>query len=326
MDSNFYNDWLDVRNMYKANGVDHIVNLPDNFFTELKFDTESLKQYRIDAAIKCAETLGNKPALLLSGGIDSQAMVQCFKEANLNFDVYTFVFNEDLNKQDFNYARFYCKMNDIKCIEYEFNVLNFLQHENFDIGNKYKSISPHFNTHYKMAEILKNKGYTGVCCGGFAPSNVDNIWGTNFSYNPCYYTNIEEILGIKFQGNFLSYSPELAWSIGLLTEKIILNNSNDPKFSIFKKNMKKRYNTKVGGYTKHGFNIFPQPEKYTGFELIRKYYEDKTGDGWFFEKTFRTPLSKKFKKTDAYLYKFNLSDKQINELLAIYSKNFISTY
>jgi deoxycytidylate deaminase len=57
-----------------------------DFFENLKFDAQSLKQYRIDAARLCAETLGDKPALCLSGGIDSQAMVQSWHEAGLEFD------------------------------------------------------------------------------------------------------------------------------------------------------------------------------------------------------------------------------------------------
>lgn len=323
-DYNFYNNWLDLSNMYKANGVNHIINLPDNFFNQLKFDNDSLKQYRINAALKCAETLGNKPALMLSGGVDSQAMVQCFLEANLNFDIFTFVFNEDLNKQDSNYARFFCKMNDIKHIEYPFDVVNFLQNENYNIGIKYKSVSPHFNAHFKMAELLQSMGYTGICCGGFTPTLLNEKWGTNFSYNPCYYVNIHDILGIPFQGNFLSYTPELAWTISLLTEKMTLENVSDPALRVYKKNMKKRYNTKIEGYNKHGLNVFSQPEKFTGFELIKKYYEEKTNDGWFFEKNFRMPLAKKFKRTDTFLYKFNLSEKELSDLSAIYLKNFVS--
>lgn len=311
--------------MYKANGVNHIINLPDNFFNELQFDSDSLKKYRINAALKCAETLGSKPALMLSGGVDSQAMVQCFLEANLNFDIFTFVFNENLNKQDSNYARFFCKMNNIKHIEYDFNVLNFLQNENYNIGIKYKSVSPHFNAHYRMAEILRDIGYTGVCCGGFAPVYGNNVWGENFLYNNSNYTNIHEILGIPFQGNFLSYTPELSWSIALLTEKLDQIPKIDTKYSQYNKIIMERYNKKIDGYTKHGFEIFSQPQKFTGFELIKKNYEKKTNDGWFFEKSFRSPLLQKFNKNDPNNYKIDISTKQLNELSLIHSKNFSSS-
>ena len=69
----FYNDWLDFDGMLNNTGRDHIVNLDTDFFKSLKFDTETLKQYRIDAATLCAETLGSKPAICFSGGADSQA-------------------------------------------------------------------------------------------------------------------------------------------------------------------------------------------------------------------------------------------------------------
>lgn len=322
LDYNYYNSWLDVSNMYKENGVNHIVNLPVDFFTNLKFDERSLKQYRIDAAKKCVKLLGNNPVLLLSGGIDSQAMVQCFVEAEIKIDIVTFVFNENLNKQDSNYARFFCKMENLKNIEIEFDVLNFLQKENYDIGIKYKSTSPHFNAHYKMAEILKDMNYTGVCCGGFTPTYLNNKWGTNFSYNPCYYVNIHDILEIPFQGNFLGYTPELAWSVSLLTEHINLKQLQDKSLSKYNKSMVQRYNTKVKGYSRHGFNVYPQPQKFTGFELIKKYYEEKTNDGWFFEKSFRMPLYQKFGKNDSHPYEINLCEKHLNDLMSIHLKNF----
>lgn len=311
--------------MYKTNGLDHILNLPDNFFVDLKFDSESLKQYRINAAHKSAEILGSKPALLLSGGVDSQAMVQCFVEANLNFDIITFVFNEDLNKQDANYARFFCKMHNLKCHEFEFDVISFLQTENLSFGEKYKSESPHFNTHYKMSEILRDSGYTGICCGGFAPTLFNGEWGTNFAYNTCHYTIVQEILGIPLQGNFLSYTPELSWTIGLLTEEVTVSNMHDNTARKYNKEMAQRYNKKIQGYIKHGFDIYQQPQKFTGFELIKKFYAEKTNDGWFFEKTFRMPLIDKFKNIDQTSYKINLSDKQKTELSNIYFKNFAST-
>lgn len=322
---NFYNNWLDISNMYVGNGIDHIVNLNENFFNELQFDPDSLKQYRIVAAKKCAEVLGNKPALMLSGGADSQAMIQSFKEAKLDFDIINFTFKDEMNRQDSNYARYFCKMKNLKYIELEFNVLQFLQNENFEIGNKYRSVSPHFNAHFKMAEILKDMGYTGICCGGFAPTNIENEWGSNFTYNNCYYTNISEKLGIVFQGNFLSYTPELSWSIGLLTKQLNKDHNVDTTGSKYEKSMMKRYLEKVDGYTRHGFEIFPQPKKFTGFELVKKYYTDITNDGWAFEKNFRMPLIQKFKKVDYTIYKFNLSEKQLSEISLIYNKNFAST-
>lgn len=321
---NFYNDWLDVTNMYKANGIDHVVTLPENFFNNLKFDSDSLRNYRINAAIKCAETLGNKPALLLSGGVDSQSMIQCFQEANLNYDIISFTFDKDLNVQDSNYAKFFCKMKNIKCIELKFDVINFLQTENFSIGTKYKSASPQFNVHYKMGEILRDMGYTGICCGGFAPALINNEWGTNFDYNTCHYTNIQEILSIPFQGNFLSYTPELSWTIGLLTEGISMDNLKDSSFHKYNKEMAKRYDKKIEGYIRHGFEIYPQPQKFTGFELIKDYFASKTSDGWFFEKTFRMPLLHKFKKVDQKTYQINLSEKQKKELLNINLINIAS--
>jgi hypothetical protein len=41
-----------------------------------------------------------------------------------------------------------------------------------------------------------------------------------------------------------------------------------------------------------GYDVIPQEQKYNGFETIKKYYEEMTGDGWAFEYQFRKPIRK----------------------------------
>lgn len=308
--------------MYLCNGIDHIVNLPTDFFKNLKLDSDSLTTYRINNAKLVSETLGNKPAVLLSGGVDSQAMVQCWAEANLQFDVVAFRFKNDLNIQDFNYAVQYCKIKNLNYVEIDFDVITFLNRENFNIGIKYNSVSPHFNVHYKMAEILKDMGYTGICCGGFAPILINGDWGTNYSYNTCRYTTVSEKLGIPLQGNFLSYTPELAWSIALLTQTFEAKLHPDIMNDEFELYNEQRYETKIKGYELSGFNLIPQPQKFTGFELVKKHYEKLTRDPWTFDRTFRHSLQNLLKHNDVHLYKINLSHEQLEQIKSIQYKNF----
>lgn len=320
----FYNDWLDCSGMINETGKPHIVNLEPTFFNELKFDSDSLKQYRIDAAIKCSETLGNKPALCLSGGIDSQAMVQCWHEAQLNFDTVILTFKNDLNIQDSDHAKRYCNENNIPFIEIKIDIASFLIRENMEIGDRYKSCSPHFNTHYKLVEILRDRGYTGVCCGGATPYNHLGQYGTNFDQNPYHFLKIQHLFDIPVQGSFLSFYPHLAWAVAFLTdvfeENVILNNKQDG-MRTWEEEQKMnhiRYLKKVRGYERTGFNVIPQETKYTGFELVKKYFEDLTGDGWTFERKFRYPLTAKY-NTDKNRYKFLLTDEQESVISSVYS-------
>lgn len=320
----FYNDWLDCSGMINETGKDHTVNLPTDFFTSLKFDETSLRQYRIDAAIKCAEMLGDNPALCLSGGIDSQAMVQCWSEANLKFDVIILTFKNDLNIQDSNHAKMYCNKNNIKYIEIEFDIISFLTRENMTIGEKYRLCSPHFTTHYRLAEILFSKGYTGVCFGGATPYNHLEEYGLNFVQNPFHFLKVPDKFDGYFQGSFLSFYPELTWAIALLTDQFTENVMLDKKNNEMRdweqeqKMNHIRYLQKTVGYQRAGLNVIPQETKFTGFELVKKYFQDLTGDGWTFEKRFRYPLTMRFDK-DTNRYRMYLTSEQRSTLRLVYS-------
>lgn len=325
----FHNDWLDYQGFINSNGQNHKVNLSTDFFKSLKFDSESLKQYRIDAATLCAETLGSKPALCFSGGADSQAMVQSWHEANLDFDTIIVTFNDGLNRHDSDHAKMYCERNGYEYKELHFNVIQFLNRDNHDYGIKYNSCSPHFNVHYKIVELLADMGYTGVCNGGDAPYNHNGSWGENFTKRPFHFLKIQDKFNIPFNGSFLSFYPNLAWSIALLTE-VMPDKFTELHviFSDWEKQQqlkKQRYIRKVNAYQLAGFNVIPQETKFTGFELVKKYYEQITGDGWTFERRFRHPLVALL-DNDKNSYNFDLTDEQSEVLRLIQLNNFGSTF
>ncbi len=315
--------------MIHGTGKDHTVNLPVEFFNNLQFDQESLTQYRIDAAKLCAETLGDKPALCFSGGADSQAMLQCWHEAKLNFDTFIVVFNDGLNRQDSDHAISFCKERGYPYKELHFNVIQFLNRDNYECGIKYNSHSPHFNVHYRIVEMLKDMGYTGVCNGGDAPYNHNEVWGENFSKNPFHFLKIQDKLGIPFQGSFLSFYPQLAWSIALFTkfnsdvfkgvDTVIRDWEAEQEIRHY------RYTKKIFAYQKVGLNIIPQETKFTGFELVKKYYENLTGDGWTFERKFRHPLVALLDH-EKHVYKFDLTKEQQSVITSIQLNNLGSTF
>lgn len=322
----FYNDWLDCSGMINEDGRDHVVNLSPEFFTSLKFDNESLRQYRIDAAIRCAETLGNKPALCLSGGVDSQSMVQCFYEANLKFDIFILVFNDELNRQDVEHAKLFCQKHNYPYYELPINIITYLNRDNFATSEHYKSLSPQFNTHYRMAEMLYSKGYTGVCCGGLAPYKKGDTYGCSFDKIPFHFVKAQDKFKGAFQGSFLSFSPELAWAICLQCEDFDIDVTLDGSSNKFRNWETEqqlnavRYKIKLDSYRRCGFDILPQEQKYTGFEFVKKYFEEQTGDGWTFEKRFRYPLTAAFSK-DKTAYKFSLTDEQLNSISLVHFNN-----
>ena len=63
--------------------------------------------------------------------VDSQAMLHCFAEADLEAHVVIFTFKDDLNKHDVDSAKAYCHTFDIPYREIEFDILSFLARDNY---------------------------------------------------------------------------------------------------------------------------------------------------------------------------------------------------
>jgi len=255
-------------------------------------------------------------------------MVQCFAEAKIPFDLYILKFKNDLNKQDCDHAIKYCNRFNIDYNIIEIDVLSFLSRENNEYGLKYKSPSPHFNTHYKLFDILRSKGYDGVVAGGNAYfySSIDNGFLPNSNRNCFNYITYSNINEFKCQGNFLSFYPKLAWAISLLSPMIDYKLNDAIEFNEQERNYweYRRYVQKIQGYKRAGFNIIPQNQKYTGFELVKKYLEEKTGDGWTFERLYRHPLEKLMPKYYTFAGQFIYQDPRTKELIdSIYSDNLL---
>lgn len=314
----FRNSWLthtDILSPF-ADEVIYTTSLDEEFFNSLKTDSNSTKQYRIAAALAAASQLGDNPVLCFSGGIDSQAMIQCWLEAGLKFDVAIMKFEKSLNIQDTSIALEYCKKYDIEPKMISVNVLQFLTRDHNDVADKYRCSSPHFTTHYRMFDILRNMGYTGICCGGtaFAKNHVD--WGPVPSAAQANYIEYSKQNQFPIIGNFLGYDPHLCWSIGLLTPEHS-HDWNSRSLRSTEESNHDRYLCKVAGYEKHGFEIIPQKTKYTGFELVKEYFAETYKDGWAFEKLFRFPQQKKFGIAEGRLV---LTDEQKEVIANLYNK------
>lgn len=291
--NHFYDDWLGYEPIFvdKPNKTTDLkVNLSLDFFKSIKLDKNSLLEYQVTAAEKVAETLGDNIAVCVSGGVDSQAMLDCFHKAKIKITPYIFVFQNELNQFDIQQVKQWCFTHRMELIEVPFNILSFLTRDNIDYGLKYKSASPHFNAHYYFCNYLRNKGHTGVCFGGMTPYFSRSNWGVNYNRNVMNYINYSEIEQYPVQGNFLSYYPKLTWAIAMLTPKTDIDISVAPDDGLFvSRSQAIRYANKVLGYYKAQLDVI-ESKKYSGFEGVKKYYTELTNDGWAFEKQFRYPL------------------------------------
>jgi len=306
-------------------GKGHKMNVSSNIIRELEtFNDEKLKKWRIEAAQRCHASLGPFPALCFSGGIDSQAMLHCFAEADLEAHVIIFTFKDDLNKHDVDHAKAYCHTFDIPYREIEFDIVSFLARDNLAMTEKYGGVSPQFNTHYRFVEILTHMGYTGVCFGGNAPDKNRKEYGNNLGMSEMHWLKCHDKFQIAVQGSFLSFSPELALALAVSTPDSNIDlTGNHPDWETYKKNRHAKYESKIIGYKRIGFDIMQQKTKYTGFEKVKELFEEKTGDGWAFEKQFRDPLrTLPGINKDRNQYKIDLTVDQQVFLDSIYFKHF----
>lgn len=302
------------------------INLSLDFFENLKLDKKSVTDYKIEAATTCAKTLGSDIALALSGGIDSQVTLLAFKDAGVDFTPYVLAFNNQLNRQDVEHAKKFCKYIGQPLQEVKIDVTKFLIRENYDLGLKYQSASPHFNVHYKLFDWLDSIGHTGVVCGGQIPLRNMSEWGMNFRRNNFNFINYSNISGFMCQGSFLSFDPRLCWAMALNYRDVSLSNmkANGLDEGDYDKALDIGYAAKVNSYIRSGFNIMPQKRKYTGFELVKLHYAGKSKDGWSFEKQFRLPLSNQLKIFNNKT-KFKLSTEIKNKIDQMYYSNFSET-
>lgn len=296
----FHKNWISCDEVFQGLPKQYsniIINLDNDFIDSFSLDVSKFKEYRISTANLVSEIVGEKIGLCFSGGIDSQCMVQCFKESNLNFDVFILRFNNNLNHHDIDSAINYCKRSGIHPHFIDLDIINFLQKENYNYGIKYKSLSPHFNVHYKMFNIIADMGYNGVVAGGdFAfYDSKKNTWGSNLTRNSLNYINYSTVSKVKCIGNFLSFNPYLSWALSLTSKPLEIDIKDGNNYAERLYWEKIRYNQKIDTYRKLGFNIIPQAKKYTGFELVKAYLKDRNKDGWAFEKLYRYPLIKTIK-------------------------------
>ena len=238
------------------------------------------------AVTNLPSTIGSRPAVCFSGGIDSQTVVDTFLYAGVTPEVVIFNFLDDHNIHDVSHAIKFCESRNITPRLIDFDVIRFLNNQSYDFATTYKISSPQFAVHLYLAGKLKDLGYTSVIFGGntlsqyvrggfYTPNKEETDW--------CKYSRE---INFPIIGSFWLQD----WRLSLMATIYL------PYYDEGIDN----YQSKITGYRTMGYDVIPQEQKYNGFETIKKYYEEMTGDGWTFEHRFREPI-----KRYAGIYKNN---------------------
>lgn len=285
----FHNEWL-VPSVEPVNTI--VWRLSDDAqaaILEADYTAHMLSIKQREAIVKLSYSMGSNPYVALSGGIDSQAACILLTQCGVKFTAAIMVFGNNLNAHDVDSAIAFCGLYCIPYVTIQFDILEFLTRTLPSYVDKYDCPSPQLLTHCRLYEILIEQFKPSCIIGGGNPPCIrDGTWEFISSRSHSVWMNFGKIHNFPLIGNFLGYSLEIALPFMLL----------QPDMSM---DLGQRYKAKVEGMHRLGIRVIPQQQKYTGFELVKKYFADLTGDGWTFEKSFRLPFHIKRPEYDSIL-------------------------
>ncbi len=241
----------------------------------------SLKEHCKLAIETMSPHIGENPAICFSGGIDSQTVVDSFLFAERTPEIVILKFQDNLNSQDVDHALAFCETRKLKPKIFDIDVIRFLNNKLYDFAISNGISSPQFATHLYFAEKLKYSGYSSAIFGGNCLFQYDDgDWYTPTKEETDWYKYAKNI-DFPIIGSFWSQD----WRLSLYATICMPLGKKDIN-----------YQSKVDGYRNMGYDVIPQNQKYNGFENVKKYYEEMTGDGWTFENEFRVKLQQKLGK------------------------------
>lgn len=244
-----------------------------------------------EEAVRAAQAIdqnrgSSQVSLCLSGGIDSEAMLQAFLAAEVAFKIYFLRFKDGLNDHDIKTNMEICDRNGLKYTVLELDVIQFLESgRHLEYGRKYRCQSPQIAVHFWMCDQIE-----GLPVFGGNPFVQTEIDGHPFFIGlpgdlHCTYFRYFEFHNRAGVPWFFIYSPELCASFLKLPtpQRLRQQRINPSEYS---------YLMKCNTYQEAGFKVQPRRDKYTGFELLREHYDKLhgTSNGVSFDRLFRLPL------------------------------------
>ncbi len=223
------------------------------YFDFSKTKTHTL--HALDAAIKAVVHISeNYPppyTLLLSGGVDSQAMLWAWHKSKVPYKTLSAVYNHNLNDHDLETIRTFAANHDISINSTDFDLFNFLETEYESYSDKYFCGSPQICTFMKIADRVKEG--TVIMSGNFIQNNriiiPNNVAGL------LHYKRLSHKYVIPF---FFLETEDLAWAFNEYTHGLSTEIS---------------YNVKVKSYLHFDFPVIPQETKYNGFEKVKEWFD-----------------------------------------------------
>lgn len=208
------------------------------------------------------DTMPGPYTLLVSGGVDSQAMILSWLTTGKKFNIVSFIYTDGvntMNQHDLDALKKFSAMFSLDVVYIEINIIHFLENELIDFAKRYQCTSPHICTHMKMVEIIDSGTciFSGNALYSTGPMVDYAILGlyrysvnSNRSVVPFFFIN-DPFIAMAF-----------AHSEMVLSKQEFIDDPYDRKCAI---------------YRHAGFEIIQQEQKFSGFEMIKNYYDTKHG-------------------------------------------------
>jgi hypothetical protein len=250
--------------------------------------------------------------LMVSGGVDSQAMLWAWKQFGKDYIPTSVVYSNNYNEHDLVTLKEFALRENISIEYIEFDPISFYQNKFEDIANRFRCTSPQFATHLGFIENLNG---TKIFSGDRL------LYGRAIVHhnNLCVYRAAQEWDIVPY---FFIHTPELAYSLWY-----------DKKSRLSGQTREEMYIEKVNDWQDSGFPVIPQLEKYTGFEKIKEYYQQNfrhvltplvrlkythytTMEPVIYDVLFRHPYEKKF-GTPSFKHILNVIGGNADDYIAI---------
>jgi hypothetical protein len=271
----FHDDWL------KAGFGRDLSAAPTSglpFFWDYRTDFTRPIQSPFEEAVlavqKIAQERPGPYTVLLSGGVDSQAVLLAFQAAGVPFQVITFLYDGGRNHYDIETAIRLCSRQSIPINFHDVDLTEFHQSGEMAIlASRYNTDSPHMICQLHGLLTCEQSGTFIMAGNPVLPRGS----GKNTVYRgvtpwrltaPCQMPNVV--------GLFHSYTRELHYSWQAMSIDDLFDGApripdSDPVAS---------YAVKIELYRRGGFDIIPQDKKTHGFEWLKTDIENTNPDFW----------------------------------------------
>lgn len=263
---------------------DNVVTL----FQDYNSDTAALSLK--ESCINAIKSIKHDSIIVpLSGGIDSEIVALTCLAAKKQFTPlimrYIGVDGNILNDHDFVYAEKFCSSHNLTPVYVNLDIITFYETGiYYKYAQEYYASSPQLCAHLWMMDQVD--GFFIFPGDPVSVSNRGIITSQPFTYY-CYDYYF-------YKNNRCGIARLLTHDSDIVRSSVKLNINNLPG--------RTKYNRKVTFYNTGGYDVTAREEKYTGFEKIKKYYNDKYNVLRYYDNRFRSLLIEFSPHTFNFIY------------------------